>query len=38
MTRNPRVRSILAQVLGEIAAYDTDLLTLLDGGPDGGPN
>ncbi len=29
---NARVRSILARVLGEIASFDTDLLTLLDGG------
>jgi phospholipid/cholesterol/gamma-HCH transport system ATP-binding protein len=30
-TRNARVRSILSQLLGEIASYDTDLLQLLDG-------
>jgi phospholipid/cholesterol/gamma-HCH transport system ATP-binding protein len=29
-SRLPRVRAILAQVLGEIASYDTDLLALLD--------
>ena len=29
-TKNTRARSILAQVLGEIASYDTDLLRLLD--------
>jgi ABC-type hemin transport system ATPase subunit len=29
-TTNTRARSILAQVLGEIASYDTDLLRLLD--------
>lgn len=28
---DPRVRAILARVLGEIAAFDTDLLALLDG-------
>ncbi len=31
-SRNPRVRSILSQVLKDIASYDTDLLELLDGG------
>ena len=30
-TRNARARSILSQVLGEIASYDTDLLGLLEG-------
>jgi phospholipid/cholesterol/gamma-HCH transport system ATP-binding protein len=30
-TTNTRARSILSQVLGEIASYDTDLLHLLDG-------
>lgn len=37
-SRNTRVRSILAQVLGEIASYDTDLLALLDGSPEDGSN
>jgi len=37
-SRHARVRAILAQVLGEIASYDTDLLELLDGGrEDGAP-
>jgi ABC-type transporter Mla maintaining outer membrane lipid asymmetry ATPase subunit MlaF len=31
-TMNPRARAILSQVLGEIAAYDTDLLALLQTG------
>ena len=30
-SRNARARSILSQVLGEIASYDTDLLGLLEG-------
>ena len=30
-SRNPRVRSILSEVLKDIAAYDTDLLELLGG-------
>jgi phospholipid/cholesterol/gamma-HCH transport system ATP-binding protein len=30
-THHARARSILSQVLGEIASYDTDLLQLLDG-------
>jgi phospholipid/cholesterol/gamma-HCH transport system ATP-binding protein len=30
---DPRVRSALARVLGEISSFDTDLLSLLDGGP-----
>jgi len=29
---DPRVRAVLAQVLGEISSFDTDLLDLLDGG------
>jgi phospholipid/cholesterol/gamma-HCH transport system ATP-binding protein len=33
-TKNTRARSILARVLGEIASWDTDLLSLLDGNPD----
>jgi phospholipid/cholesterol/gamma-HCH transport system ATP-binding protein len=41
-TRNARVRTILSQVLGEIASYDTDLLELLNEGageePPGGSN
>ena len=37
-TRDARTRSILAQVLGEIASYDTDLLALLDGEGENGPN
>lgn len=28
---SPRVREVLSEVLGEIASFDTDLLTLLDG-------
>jgi ABC-type transporter Mla maintaining outer membrane lipid asymmetry ATPase subunit MlaF len=36
-TTNVHARSILAQVLGEIAAYDTDLLALLDTGPEADP-
>ena len=32
---DPRVRSVLARVLGEISSFDTDLLDLLDGGPGG---
>jgi ABC-type transporter Mla maintaining outer membrane lipid asymmetry ATPase subunit MlaF len=28
---DPRVRAVLSEVLGEIASFDTDLLTLLDG-------
>jgi ABC-type transporter Mla maintaining outer membrane lipid asymmetry ATPase subunit MlaF len=35
-TRDVRTRSILAQVLGEIASYDTDLLALLDGDGENG--
>ncbi len=31
-SREPRVRQILSEVLGEIASFDTDLLSLLDGG------
>ena len=34
----PRVRSIISQVLGEIASYDTDLLELLDTERDGDEN
>jgi phospholipid/cholesterol/gamma-HCH transport system ATP-binding protein len=30
---DPRVRVVLARVLGEISSFDTDLLSLLDGGP-----
>jgi phospholipid/cholesterol/gamma-HCH transport system ATP-binding protein len=37
-SRLPRVRAILAQVLGEIASYDTDLLALLDTERDGDEN
>jgi phospholipid/cholesterol/gamma-HCH transport system ATP-binding protein len=37
-TRNPRVRTILSQVLGEIASYDTDLLELLNEGEGDGPS
>ena len=29
---DPRVRTVLARVLGEISSFDTDLLDLLDGG------
>jgi phospholipid/cholesterol/gamma-HCH transport system ATP-binding protein len=29
---DPRVRAVLARVLGEISSFDTDLLDLLDGG------
>lgn len=32
-SRNPRVRTILSEVLKDIASYDTDLLQLLDGDP-----
>jgi phospholipid/cholesterol/gamma-HCH transport system ATP-binding protein len=35
-TRDARTRAILAQVLGEIASYDGDLLELLGGDADGG--
>lgn len=31
-SQDPRVREVLAEALGEIASFDTDLLTLLDGG------
>ncbi|MGA2480969.1 MAG: ATP-binding cassette domain-containing protein [Spirochaetia bacterium] len=34
----PRTREILAQLLGEIASYDTDLLALLDGQDEDGQN
>jgi phospholipid/cholesterol/gamma-HCH transport system ATP-binding protein len=37
-SRSTRVRAILAQVLGEIASYDTDLLQLLDDGHSDEPN
>jgi phospholipid/cholesterol/gamma-HCH transport system ATP-binding protein len=37
-SRLPRVRSIISQVLGEIASYDTDLLELLDTGRDSDEN
>ena len=37
-SRIPRVRSIISQVLGEIASYDTDLLALLDTERDGDEN
>jgi phospholipid/cholesterol/gamma-HCH transport system ATP-binding protein len=37
-TRDARTRAILAQVLGEIASYDGDLLELLGGDADGGSN
>lgn len=36
-TRDTRTRQILAEVLGEIASYDTDLLALLDEEGEGGP-
>jgi ABC-type transporter Mla maintaining outer membrane lipid asymmetry ATPase subunit MlaF len=35
-SKHARVRSILAEVLKDIASYDTDLLELLDGERDGG--
>jgi phospholipid/cholesterol/gamma-HCH transport system ATP-binding protein len=31
-SNDPRVRTVLARVLGEISSFDTDLLDLLDGG------
>ncbi len=34
-SRNARVRSILSEVLKDIASYDTDLLSLLDGNGEG---
>jgi phospholipid/cholesterol/gamma-HCH transport system ATP-binding protein len=34
-SQDPRVREVISEVLGEIASFDTDLLTLL-GGDDGG--
>jgi phospholipid/cholesterol/gamma-HCH transport system ATP-binding protein len=35
-TRNPRARSILSEIIKDIAAYDTDLLDLIGGLGDGG--